>query len=212
MKKCCTFAEKKDMRYWCLYLCCLLCFTAKAQLLDSAALSSQVLYLSMEEAKKADPSQVYRLRLKRKLPADFESEIRKFSHLQELQLVGMHLKEVPPVVCELTSLTRLDLSNNKLEHLPADIKNLTNLEYLILNRNYLFGLPSEIQYLEHLVYLDLWSNLIVELPQEITALESTLKEVDLRVINMNDERKIAMQALLPRTRFYFSPSCNCSMR
>lgn len=200
------------MKYWCLYLCCVLCFTAKAQLLDSATLSTQVLYLNMEDAEQADALSVYRLRLKRKLPADFESRIRKFPHLQELQLVSMKLKEVPPVVCELTSLTRLDISNNKLEHLPKDIKNLTRLEYLILNRNYLQSLPAEIQYLSHLVYLDLWSNLIVELPQEITALEATLREVDLRVINMNDEHKIAMQALLPRTHFYFSPSCNCTMK
>lgn len=196
------------VKKWWIICLCMMSMAAQAQLLDSVQLSNKPLYMSMDDADTA-VAEVYRLRIKRKLPADFAERVARYTHLQELHLVSMRLQEIPEVVYHITTLTHLDVSNNKIEHISPQIQYLVNLELLIINRNYLQGLPKEIQYLEHLTYLDMWSNMIMEFPQEISALESTLKVIDMRVINMSDARKAAMQALLPRTVFYFSPSCSC---
>lgn len=196
------------IRRWCIACLCMLNIAVQAQLLDSVQLSSKPLYMSMDDADTA-ANEVYRLRLKRKLPADFAARVQAYTHLQELHLVSMRLQDIPEAVYHISTLTHLDVSNNKIEHLSPQIRCLEHLEVLVINRNYLQGLPKEIQYMEHLRYLDMWSNMIMEFPEEIAALEHTLKVIDMRVINMSDARKAAMQALLPRTVFYFSPSCSC---
>ena len=197
-----------------LLLFSILCFfTASSfgQLLDSAQLEKQTLFYSFKQADTADVNHVFRLAFKRNLPDSFQQKIVQYPNLQELHLNRMKLKEIPEIIWSLENLTILDLSNNKLENIPAGIGKLPNLEQLILNRNYILSLPPEMAKLPHLYYLDLWSNLIIEFPPEINALQNSLKTIDMRVINMNDEHKELLQSLLPNTKFYFSKSCNCKM-
>ena len=192
-------------------LCWILVFPSFGQFLDSTRLEEQTLFYSFEQADTVDVSQVYRLVFKRKLPENFQQKIIQYPNLQELHLNRMKLKEIPEILFSLENLTVLDLSNNKLENISSKIENLHNLERLILNRNYILSLPAEISNLSQLYYLDLWSNLIIEFPNEINALQHSLKTVDMRVINMNDEHKELLQLLLPNTKFFFSKSCNCKM-
>ncbi len=191
--------------------CLVLLLSSFGQLLDSAGLEEQTLFYSFEQADTVNPDLVYRLAFKGKLPDNFRQKIVQYPNLQELHLNRIKLKEIPEIVFLLENLTILDLSNNKLENISPRIGDLHNLERLILNRNYILSLPAEIGNLSELYYLDLWSNLIIEFPQEIKALQHSLKTIDMRVINMNDEHKELLQLLLPDTKFFFSKSCNCKM-
>jgi Leucine-rich repeat (LRR) protein len=191
--------------------CWTLISSAFGQYLDSAQLEEQPIFYSFEQADTVNLDLVYRLAFKRKLPENFQQKIVQYPNLQELHLNRMKLKEIPEILFSLENLTVLDLSNNKLENISPKIGNLHNLERLILNRNYILSLPAEISNLSELYYLDLWSNLIIEFPKEINALQHSLRTVDMRVINMNDEHKELLQLLLPNTKFFFSKSCNCKM-
>jgi Leucine-rich repeat (LRR) protein len=182
------------------------------QRLSDLDLQNQTLFTSFDKANRAPADSVYRLSLKRKLPNDFEEQILKYPHLQELHLKGMRLKKAPDVVWSLTNLTILDMSNNRLESISYKIGKLIYLEKLILNRNYILSLPVEMTQLTQLSYLDLWSNLIIEFPKEIAALRTSLKTVDMRVITINDEYREQLQLLLPETKFIFSNSCNCKSK
>ena len=46
---------------------------------------------------------------------------------------------------------------------------------------------------------------------EIANLENSIKIIDLRAVRMSEVRQNTMQNLLPKTKFYFSPYCNCKL-
>ena len=181
------------------------------QRLDSTALKNQPIYISFEQVDTVNMNNVYRLMFRGKLPNDFQQKITQYPNLQELRLNRMRLKQIPEIVWSLSNLTILDLSNNKIEQISPRIGQLQYLGQLILNRNNIQSLPSEIANLLELHYLDLWSTLIIAFPYEIIALENSLKIVDMRVINMNDDHKELLQSYLPKTKFLFTKSCNCKM-
>jgi Leucine-rich repeat (LRR) protein len=203
------FARKTAISTVLLWTCLLQGHVCGQPLLDASSLSRKPL-LIWKEAQKIHPDSVYRLRVRQKLPNDFETKVLLFPHLQELQLSGLRLEEIPPVVWKLHNLTVLHAAHNKLSTLPPQIGQLVYLEELDLNRNYLTCLPSEIRHLQKLHYLDLWSNLIFALPPDMAILENSLFVIDMRVIMLNDEEKAAMRALLPKTNFIFSNSCGCT--
>lgn len=180
-----------------------------AQPLDSATLATKPVFTSLEEALK-NPDQVYRLNLRKQKLKKVPSEIFKLKNLQELNISKNKLTEIPAGIENLPNLELLDASANELESLPAEIGQCTSLKRMILNRNNIQELPSTIGNLSALEYLDLWSNSIIEFPEAINKLSETLKVLDLRVINMNDERQEAIRALLPKTTIHFSRSCNCN--
>lgn len=180
-----------------------------AQPLDSATLATKPIFTSMEEALK-NPEQVYRLDLHKKKLTKIPMEIGKFINLQELDVSKNRLTELPGYIENLPNLEYLNASSNQLTTLPSEIGNCVFLRRIVLNRNLIESLPSTIGYLTNLEYLDMWSNLIVEFPESMTLLAETLKELDLRVINMNEERQEAIKALLPKTKIHFSRTCNCN--
>ena len=212
MKNFC-FADIKSrlIERFVLFFICLFCLSNSfGQVIDSFNLQNQPMFTSFEKAKSVPTDSVYRFCFKRKLPDDFEKKIVMYPNLQQLQINGAKLKKVPNVVWTLENLRVLDLANNRLDSLPSQIKDLVNLEKLILNRNYLISLPVEISQLSKLSYLDLWSNLIINFPQEISVLENSLKTVDMRVINIDDNHRENLQQRLPKTKFLFSKSCGCN--
>ena len=180
------------------------------QTLDSVQLSKQPLFTSFAAVDTLLVEDILRLSFKRKLPADFNEKIVKYKYLQELHLKSMRLKEVPQAVWSLSNLTVLDLSNNKLNALSDQLGELLYLEHLIINRNDLSELPKQISRLTHLCYIDMFSTLIVDFPEEISLLQNSLKEIDMRVIRMNDAEKLHLQNYLPKTKFLFSNSCGCN--
>jgi Leucine-rich repeat (LRR) protein len=178
-------------------------------MLDSAQLSKYPLLTSFTVADTLPAEKVLRLSFKRKLPADFNDKIVKYKYLQELHLKSMRLKAIPQTVWSLHNLTVLDVSNNKLTEISDSLGELLYLERLIINRNDIAALPKQISQLTHLRYIDMFSTQIADFPPEISLLENTLKEIDMRIILMNDSEKQRLQNYLPKTKFLFSRSCNC---
>ena len=108
----------------------------------------------------------------------------------------------------LTNLQRLKANNNKLVEIPATIGKLSLLQKLELNRNVIEKLPEEIGKLNNLEELSLWDNELSDIPDEIKNLGS-LKVLELRGILFTDEQQRRIHELLPYTKLFFSPSCNC---
>lgn len=180
---------------------------AFGQLLDSAALFSQPVFDNLEEALKT-PNSVYRLSLRGKKLKVFPAEILYMKNLQELNLSKNKIDSLPNEIGNLTNLQVLDLSSNKLESLPDSIGKLKKLRKLAAGKNEIGGIPRTIGGCQSLEILDLWSNQIVIFPDELNNLKK-LRWMDLRVIEISDEKQKHLQEILPKTKIHFSPSCHC---
>ncbi|MDX9750194.1 MAG: leucine-rich repeat domain-containing protein [Flavobacteriales bacterium] len=183
--------------------------TAQAQFLPSAALDTARTFRSLERALKHD-GPVYRLDLSRSKLKEVPEELRRLPHLNALDLSNNRLRDLPDWFGDLQYLQELRLSRNKLVVFPHVICKLRHLKRLDMARNALNGLPECMGNLKELVSLDLWSNDLVDLPEEIGGMES-LRFLDLRVIQFEQPDMDRIQELLPRTKIWFSPPCNCGM-
>ena len=168
---------------------------------------SAYIYRSLSAALE-NPDRVYRLNLSRHKLKIFPPDILKLYNLRELDLSRNKLDSIPKEIGKLSNLQRLVLSNNNLVQLPDEIGNLSSLTYLGLNRNQIESLPSSIGNLSKLEVLELWDNELSTIPNEITKCKS-LKVLELRGILFSDEEHERLDTLLPDTRVYISPGCNC---
>lgn len=178
---------------------------SQAQLLSLTELEEKEIF-SYEEAI-LNPEKVYKLDL-RKHKLNELPELKQFPNLQWLTLSRNKITEIPEEIFQLTKLQYLDLSKNKIDLIPKEIGNLIHLKKLYLNQNNISSLPPQIGRLINLEFLDLWDNEISVLPDEIAAMKS-LKTLDLRNILINDEEQKKISSLLPNTKIFFSPGCNC---
>jgi len=78
--------------------------------------------------------------------------------LEELQLSGNYMKELPPSRNKIKDLKRLKLFLNQLRELPSCICELSNLAVLSVSNNQLSVLPSNIKHLKKLQNLYLSDN------------------------------------------------------
>lgn len=186
---------------------CILPIGLFAQPLDSAALFSAPIFDNLEEALK-NPNSVYRLNLRGNKLKTFPADILKFKFLQELDLSKNRLDSLPNEIGDLTNLQTLDVSSNKLEYLPDSIGKLKKLRKLAAGKNEIVAIPRTIGGMENLEILDLWSNQIILFPDELNNLKK-LRWMDLRVIEISDEKQKHIQEILPKTKIHFSPSCKC---
>lgn len=180
---------------------------AQCQLLSESELKKKPVFTSIEEAAKS-PQEVYRIKLKIKADS-LPDELFQFTNLQELVVSRCKLNVLNVRIGELTQLQRLDVSVNHLVALPESICRLTHLKELIINRNIIAALPENIGGMEALEYIDAWSNPLYVLPEGISALRYTLKEVDLRQVELRDEELEAMEKLLPETKIQYTSTCDC---
>jgi Leucine-rich repeat (LRR) protein len=190
-----------------LLMCLSLKITAQTELLDSLTLDTLTSFTSISEAMK-DPDKVIKLELRKKKLKGFPKEIFQFKNLQYLDLSKNSITEIPAEIAELKNLQILILSKNELETLPKEIGELKMLQYLNVNQNEITSLPPQIGSLVNLKNLDLWSNNVDRFPSEIKNLKNLLV-LDLRVILIPDAEQERVQALLPKTKVYFSPYCKC---
>lgn len=91
-----------------------------------------------------------------------------------LQLLSMHLSDIPSDICSLSSVTRLTLNCNDLRDVPASILALSLLETLALANNKLMRLPPSVCALPVLSSLVLDDNLISDIPPQINQLSTLL--------------------------------------
>lgn len=180
---------------------------AKAQLLSQTALDSAKEYHSIESAMK-EPDKVYKLQLSRKKLKEVPEEIRRFTNLNELDLGGNRLRDLPAWMSELVHMQEFHAPKNKFTTVPKVICEWKELKRLDLHQNEITGLPACMGGLAHLFSLDMWSNDLEDFPEELEGLKE-LKFLDLRVIQFDDGEMDRISALFPRTRIFFSQPCNC---
>ena len=176
---------------------------ASVQLIDD----TNYIYRSISVAL-ANPDKVYRLNLSKSKLREIPADVFRFKNLRELDMSRNRIDSIPPAIAELTHLSSLNLSANDLEILPDEIGKLSQLTYLNLNRNKIVALPPSIGDLSNLELLELWDNELSGVPDEIGKLKK-LKAVELRGILFSNEEAARIDSLLPDTKVYMSPSCNC---
>jgi Leucine-rich repeat (LRR) protein len=181
---------------------------ASAQLPDTATLTKQKIFISLDEAL-LNPSVVYRLDLSKQHLEQIPAGVFMLTNLQELNLSRNKIKSIPSEIKNLKSLRIIDLSSNKLTTLQAEIGTLTHLQKLILKHNKISSLPAEMGLLLSLTELDLWGNRIISFPAQMAALRNTLKKIDMRGITIKTPQRNAITDLLPDTEIYFT-GCNCN--
>ena len=172
--------------------------------------SGYKVYTSMAMALQ-NPDSVFILNLSKKKLSELPQEIKQLKNLQKLDISKNKLKELPAFIGSLAGLIELDASANNLEKIPAEIGYLKNLKRLNLNRNVIDSLPVEIGQLSNLEYLEMWDNELEYVPDAIKNLRN-LKVLELRGILFEKEEQNNIQNLLPDTKIYFSPPCNCAMK
>merc|ERR1711868_157670 len=73
----------------------------------------------------------------------FPSTLRRLAFLEELNLSGNCLTEIPPFVFTLPRLKVLHLAENKISKISPQIGNLISLERLYLGNNQLKDIPRQ---------------------------------------------------------------------
>lgn len=169
---------------------------------------SQIVFTDLNRAL-INPEKVYKLKLKKKRLTEVPAAVfTMFPNLRYLDLSHNALKEIPESLSSV-SLEFLNVSHNKLTGLPAAIGTQDSLRRLILNNNDIVSLPAEIGNCKSLVYIDLWNNEMESIPDEIKQIAGNLKVMDLRAILFDIDQQARIRELLPKTKIYFSPGCNC---
>jgi len=105
-------------------------------------------------------------------------DLSRFSVLEELNLTGNLLAELPEEIGTATTLRVLILNGNVLKSLPHSIGKLVRLEKLEANNNELTTLPKDIGRLSMLEELSLSGNPLAELPEAVGAMRN-LHNLDL---------------------------------
>lgn len=144
----------------------------------------QETFYSMEAALK-QPEKVKHLILKREKLKDFPKEILSFSNLEELNLTG-----------------------NRLSSLPKEITQLKNLKVLNLSRNSFVEFPKVLTEMVWLKKLDLWDNDIENVAPGVEQMKA-LVEMELRGVQLPQQRIDSIRALLPNSKVHFSDPCDC---
>lgn len=155
------------------------------------------------------PKSVIKLVVKGDEIEELDFQIRKMTNLQYLVLNKCEIREFPEGITTLSNLQYLDLSKNDISKIPDEIANLKHLKYMGLSKNNVYVISPKIGELKEIEELDLWDNPIKEFPMEMRGM-SSLKKLDIRVVQINEEEKKKLQKLLPYTKIKFSKTCDCN--
>jgi len=92
-----------------------------------------------------------------------------------LNLSGLNLKKISPILFEEDGFVSLDLSNNNLTELPFDFIRLSNLTSINISSNEFRELPQILCGMSKLNSINANSNYIIEVPDSIGDLQSLIK-------------------------------------
>lgn len=181
---------------------------AQTVLLDSVTLALYNEYTNLKEALE-EPERVIKLSLRKQGLKEFPKEVLKLKNLQYLDLSKNKIDNLPDSIVQLKNLQVLIVSKNNLEALPNTIGGLSNLRYFKAGQNKIARIPYSFGDLQNLEYLDFWDNELDYFPESLNKLNQ-LEVMDLRNILISQENQNMIQALLPNTKIYFSPACQCA--
>jgi len=97
----------------------------------------------------------------------FPTVLENLVFLEELNLAGNNLTEIPSFVMNLPRLKVLKLAENKITYIPSALFKVSSLERLYLGDNQLSSIPPKISDLTNLRLLSLANNKITSVPQEM---------------------------------------------
>lgn len=181
---------------------------AQNQLLDSVSLALYNEFTNLKEALQ-QPDQVVKLSLRKQGLKEFPKEVLKLKNLQYLDLSKNKIESLPDSIVQLKQLQVLIVSKNDLMALPNNIGELSNLRYFKAGQNKIARIPFSFGKLSKLEYLDFWDNELDYFPESMNKL-SNLEVMDLRNILISQENQNYIQGLLPNTKIFFSPACQCA--
>jgi Leucine-rich repeat (LRR) protein len=85
-----------------------------------------------------------------------ETSIARLKGLDDIDLSGNNLREVPPFVCSLKHLRVLDMADNDIQSLPLELRrNMSTLRFLDLDGNQGLALPDWLGDFRNLIVLSL---------------------------------------------------------
>lgn len=177
------------------------------ELWDDDSVKAQKIYYSLSEALQ-NPDSVYRLDLSKQKLSEIPAGVFELKNLIQLKANKNRITEIPAEIEKLRLLQEISFNNNKIRRIPPQIGKLKNLRYIHMNRNLIEEVPDEIGQLFNLEELHLWDNEIGVISDDIRFC-SSLRMLELRGILFSSEQQKHVIELLPYTKVFFSPSCNC---
>ena len=128
--------------------------------------------------------------------------------VKRLILKRKKIETIPKEILQLHNLEELDLTGNRLSSLPDEIQGLKKLKKLNLSRNRFHEFPGILVSMYWLQYLDLWDNEIEHVALGVEQMKG-LVELELRGIQLPQQRIDSIRALLPKSKVFFSDPCDC---
>jgi Leucine-rich repeat (LRR) protein len=161
---------------------------------------------SLEEALKS-PEDILILDLSKQKIKELPNDFGPLINLRELYLDKNKLSSLPRSLASCEQLQIISISKNKFVDFPMIICYLSQLKSLDFSTNEIAALPDCLAELIHLEYIYLVGNEIAVVPEKLEKLN--LKELDMRMIQMNEKEQNTIREQFPNTDIKFSKPCNC---
>lgn len=161
---------------------------------------------SLEEALK-NPGDIIILDLRKQKLKELPNDFNDLINLKTLYLDKNKLKTLPRSLASCKKLEYLSIANNKFTTFPMIICYLSRLQTLDISTNEIPELQDCLKELIHLENIYMVGNEISTIPESLSDLD--IKEIDMRMIQMNEKEQNAIRDLFPNATIKFSKPCNC---
>lgn len=173
---------------------------------DEIVVQKDSVAYSLEEALKS-PEDILILDLSKQKIKELPNDFGPLINLRELYLDKNKLKKLPRSIASCEQLRIISISKNKFVDFPMIICYLSQLRTLDFSTNEIAELPDCIAELIHLENIYLVGNEVAIIPNKLEKLK--LKELDMRMIQMNEKEQNTIREQFPNTDIKFSKPCNC---
>lgn len=161
---------------------------------------------SLEEALRS-PKDILVLDLRKQRLKELPNEFHDLVNLKTLYLDKNKLSELPRSLASCKQLKTISIANNKFTKFPIIICYLSQLQTLDFSTNEISEVPDCLKELIHLENIYMVGNEVGEFPESLDVLD--IKELDMRMIQMNENEQNEIRTLFPNAEIKFSKPCNC---
>lgn len=173
---------------------------------DEVIVLKDTVAYSLDEALKS-PEDILILDLSKQKLKELPNDFGPLINLKELYLDKNKLKALPRSLASCENLEVISISKNKFVDFPMIICYLSQLKSLDISTNEIAELPDCLGELIHLEYIYMVGNEVASISKKLEKLE--LKELDMRMIQMNEKEQNTLRDQFPNTEIKFSKPCNC---